>query len=44
MLKTQPSRNFLKNLTKKVFFKDLKQTLQLADFMGYNENAVRWQI
>ena len=22
----------------------LKQTLQLADFMGYNENAVRWQI
>ena len=27
-----------------VFFKELKQTLQLADFMGYNENAVRWQI
>lgn len=27
-----------------MFFKELKQTLQLADFMGYNENAVRWQI
>ena len=27
-----------------VFFKELKQTLQLADFMGYSENAVRWQI
>lgn len=27
-----------------VFFKEIKQTLQLFDFMGYNENAVRWQI
>lgn len=27
-----------------VFFKQMKQTLQLADFLGYNENAVRWQI
>ena len=27
-----------------VFFKELKQTLQLADFMGYSENAVRWQV
>jgi len=27
-----------------VFFEEIKQTLQLADFMGYNENAVRWQI
>ena len=27
-----------------VFFKELKQTLQLTDFMGYNENAVRWKI
>jgi len=27
-----------------VFFKEMKQTLQLADFVGYNENAVRWQI
>ncbi|MEI8247285.1 MAG: transposase, partial [Lentisphaerota bacterium] len=27
-----------------VFFKEIKQTLQLADFMGYSENAVRWQI
>jgi len=26
------------------FFKELKQTLQLADFVGYNENAVKWQI
>ena len=27
-----------------VFFKELKQTLQLADFLGYNENAVKWQV
>jgi len=27
-----------------VFFKEVKQTLQIADFMGHNENAVRWQI
>jgi hypothetical protein len=27
-----------------VFFKQLKQTLQLADFLGHNENAVRWQV
>jgi len=27
-----------------VFFKQIKQTLQLADFLGYNLNAVRWQV
>ena len=27
-----------------VFFKELKQTLQLSDFLGYNETAVKWQI
>jgi hypothetical protein len=27
-----------------VFFKELKQTLQLADFLGHNANAVRWQV
>ena len=27
-----------------VFFKEIKQTLQLANFMGTSENAVRWQI
>jgi len=27
-----------------VFFKEIKQTLQLADFMGYSENAVKWQV
>lgn len=27
-----------------VFFKQIKQTLQLSDFLGYNANAVRWQI
>ena len=27
-----------------VFFKELKQTLQLADFLGHNAHAVRWQI
>ena len=26
-----------------VFFKEIKQTLQLADFLGHNANAVRWQ-
>ncbi len=27
-----------------VFFKQMKQTLQLADFLGTSANAVRWQI
>ena len=27
-----------------VFFKELKQTLQLRDFVGTNENAVKWQV
>lgn len=27
-----------------VFFKEIKQTLQLADFLGHSENAIRWQI
>src|SRR5438445_4310267 len=27
-----------------LFFKEIKQTLQLADFLGHNANAVRWQI
>ena len=27
-----------------VFFKQIKQTLQLADFLGNSANAVKWQI
>ena len=27
-----------------MFFRELKQTCQLHDFVGYNENAVKWQI
>jgi hypothetical protein len=27
-----------------VFFKELKQTLQLADFLGHNAHAVHWQV
>ena len=27
-----------------VFFKQIKQTLQLTTFLGNNENAVRWQV
>ena len=27
-----------------VFFKQIKQTLQLADFLGHNATAVRWQV
>ena len=27
-----------------VFFKELKQTLQLADFLGHSEGAVKWQV
>lgn len=27
-----------------VFFKEIKQTLKLADFLGHSANAVRWQI
>jgi hypothetical protein len=26
------------------FFKQLKQTLKLSDFLGYSENAVQWQV
>jgi IS4 transposase len=26
-----------------VFFKQIKQSLHLADFLGHNANAVRWQ-
>jgi len=27
-----------------VFFKEVKQTVQLVDFVGHNQNAVQWQI
>ena len=27
-----------------VFFKQVKQSLQLVDFLGYSENAVKWQV
>jgi len=27
-----------------VFFKEIKQTLQLSDFLGHSANAVQWQI
>jgi hypothetical protein len=27
-----------------VFFKQVKQTLQLADFLGHSANAVKWQV
>ncbi len=27
-----------------VFFKQIKQTLQLADFLGHNANAIQWQV
>ena len=27
-----------------LFFKQLKQTLKLSDFLGYSENAVQWQV
>jgi IS4 transposase len=26
------------------FFKELKQTLKLSDFLGHNANAVKWQV
>lgn len=27
-----------------LFFKQIKQNLQISDFLGYNENAVKWQL
>ncbi len=27
-----------------MFFRQIKQTLQLVDFLGTNANAVRWQV
>ena len=26
------------------FFKQIKQTLQLCDFLGHNKNAIQWQV
>ncbi|MCM8538640.1 MAG: transposase, partial [Lentisphaeraceae bacterium] len=45
----QKPKNFVAELYKarwaiEVFFKEIKQNLQLADFLGQNENAVRWQV
>ncbi len=31
-------------LVHQVFFKQLKQTVQLVDFLGNNANAVKWQV
>jgi|SRR5579872_1691062 len=28
----------------RTFFKQIKQTLQLGDFLGHNANAARWQV
>jgi hypothetical protein len=30
--------------TIEVFFKQIKQTLKLGDFLGHSANAMRWQI
>lgn len=30
--------------TIETFFKEIKQTLQLSDFLGYSKNAVLWQV
>ena len=27
-----------------IFFKEIKQTVQLVDFVGHNQNAVQWQV
>lgn len=27
-----------------VFFKQIKQTLQVCDFLGHNKEAIRWQL
>lgn len=27
-----------------VFFKQIKQTLQLSDFLGHSRNAILWQV
>jgi len=27
-----------------LFFKQIKQTLKLSDFLGYSENAIQWQV
>jgi len=27
-----------------IFFKEIKQTVQLVDFVGHNKNAVQWQV
>jgi len=37
---TLPRQSF----TRQVFFRQLKQNLQLCDFLGHSKNAIRWQI
>jgi len=41
-LKQRPNKS--KTGRKPEFFKQIKQTLQLADFLGNSANAVRWQV
>ena len=38
------SELYRKRWSIEVFFKEIKQTLKLTDFVGYNENAVKWQV
>ena len=30
-------------ITIEMFFKEIKQTLQLCDFLGHSQNAIEWQ-
>jgi hypothetical protein len=32
------------SFTRQVFFKQIKQTLQIGDFLGHNRNAIEWQL
>ena len=32
------------SFTRQVFFKQIKQTLQIGDFLGHNRNAIQWQL
>ena len=32
------------SFTRQVFFKQIKQTLQICDFLGHSKQAIRWQL
>jgi hypothetical protein len=43
-LETDRSAVPRQSFTRQVFFKQIKQTLQICDFLGHSKQAIRWQL